>query len=306
MKKWTLAAIVIFTLGIFVNVNAAQLIVATGGTGGTYSTMFKELSNQCGSSDVLVEKNSSGSIENINLLMGNKVNMAFTQMDVLKFKSNTENLDNIRTLFTLHSEEVHFIAKDDPGIKVGGYAGFGGTKVVFNTINDLQGYTVGAAGGSFITLQVIRLQTEIKYNVQEFKSNKDLLVALEANQIQAACVVGGAPMPILEVLGNTYKVLPIGDVTVNKLKNVYNPARVSYPNMNSSGVPTVAIDAIVVTREYKTPAFIEAFRRFRQCLVDNVDLLKETTGTHPKWQDVNPESRGKWAWYELPTVTGKK
>jgi len=44
----------------------------------------------------------------------------------------------------------------------------------------------------------------------------------------------------------------------------------------------------------------------RGCILDHVDELKETTGTHPKWQAVDPANHGKWAWYVLPETKKNK
>lgn len=281
---------------------AVQLKVGTGGANGTYSTMFKEMANACINDLILVEQNSSGSVENIENLLGNKINAAFTQADVLRFKANTEDLSAIKTLIVLHPEEVHFIAKRDSGLKAGGVMGIGGKDIVFDNVLDLGGFKVGAAGGSYITAQVIRLQTEIPYQVVRFENNNDLIKALQTNQVQAAVMVGGAPMPIIDGLTNEFKLLSINEATATKLKNVYNPARVSYSKMGASGVPTVSVDAMVVTREYKTVNYVNALNAWRQCVMSSLDNLKEVTGTHPKWQAVTHDNKGKWAYWEAPPI----
>lgn len=281
--------------------SAQQLKVATGSPEGTYSQMFKEMNDKCAEVLPTIEVNTSGSLENITNLLGNQVNAGFVQTDVLYFKGNTEDLSNVKTLIALHPEEVHFVARQESGIKQGGFAGVGGKPVVFQTINDLSGYKVGAVGGSFISAQVIRLQAEIQYQTVQFDSNKDLLAALQAGQIQAAVLVGGAPLGAVSELDRNYKLLTIPESTAAKLKGVYRTARVSYPKMNMNGIPTIATDALLVTREYKTEKYVMGLSKFRSCVLNNLDELKETTGTHPKWQSVDPSNKGKWAYYELPT-----
>lgn len=279
---------------------AQSLKVATGGPKGTYSTMFKELNNACASDVPLVEVNSSGSNDNITLLTGNQVNGAFTQTDVLYFRARTEELGNVKTLLTLHPEEVHVLARADSGLKAGGMLGVGGKAVVFSDIAGLGGHKVGAAGGAFTTAQVIRLQTEIPFQVEQFSSNADLLAALSNGRVQAALMVGGAPYGEVANLGNDFKLLSIPESVAAKLKGVYRAARLSYPKMGAAGVPTVATDALFVTREYKTPKMVESLAKFRVCALQAIEGLKETTGTHAKWQAVDVNNRGKWAWYELP------
>jgi len=85
---------------------------------------------------------------------------------------------------------------------------------------------------------------------------------------------------------------------------VYNPTRVTYAKLNNgSGVDTIATDALLVTREYKTPAMVNGLAALRKCAITSLDDLKETTGTHPKWQAVDSANKGKWAWYQLPEAT---
>lgn len=77
-------------------------------------------------------------------------------------------------------------------------------------------------------------------------------------------------------------------------------------HIRQMGVNTVATDALFVTREYKTPKFVEALAKFRGCLLANLDDLKEATGMHPKWQAVDAANKGKWPYYELPAVVAAK
>lgn len=285
-------------------IHAQTLKVATGPAKGTYSTMFKELNNECANEVPMIEVVTSGSNDNISALTGNQVNAVFTQTDVLYFRARTEELGNVKTLMTLHPEEVHLVALAHSPITTGGYAGTGiGAKpVVFNDITSLANYKVGAAGGSFTTAQVIRLQSEIPFTVEQYGSNDELLAALKEGKIQAALMVGGSPLPVVAGLGPDYKLLPIPESVAAKMKGVYRPARLNYNRMNAAGVPTVATDAIFVTREYKTPKMIQALAKFRACAFEKIDELKETTGTHPKWQAVDVNNKGRWAWYDLPAV----
>lgn len=302
MKKVNVA-VMIFAAMFAGAVSAQQLKVATGGATGTYSKLFKEMVNVCSGSGLsMIEVASTGSVENVNNLVGNQINAAFTQTDVLFYRAQTEDLGNIKTLLALHPEEVHFIAPTVSSVKTGGMMGVGAKPVEFNTISDLAGYKVGAAGGSFVTAQVVRLQSEIAYQAVSYNDNAALLAALASGEIQAAVMVGGAPMEAVSNLGPNYKLLSVSDSTANKLKGVYRTARLSYLKMNANGVQTVATDALLVTREYKTEKYVTGLSKFRTCVLGQLDELKETTGTHPKWQTIKGDNKGKWAWYELPAT----
>lgn len=283
---------------------AQSLKVATGGATGTYSKMLKEIGATCGSLVTITEQPTSGSIENVNLIVGNQVNAAFVQTDVLHYRAATEDLGGIKTLLALHPEEVHLVTIDGPQKAEGimSKVGLGDKVVALNTVKDLKDRTVGAAGGSFITAQVIRLQSEVNFKTVEFPDNKALLAALAAGKVDAALMVGGSPLGAVAELKGGYKLLTFPDDVTAKLKNVYRPARLNYSNINARGIATVATDALFVTREYKTAKFVDALSKLRGCIIDNLYDFKESTGMHPKWQLVDAGNKGKWPYYELPTV----
>jgi len=129
--------------------------------------------------------------------------------------------------------------------------------------------------------------------------------AVQAGQIDAGILVGGAPLPILQQASGL-KLLSITGQAANNMKAVYVPAKVSYSNMKSMGVETMATEALLITRDYKTPTYVSALASLRSCFMANLDELREGAGNHPKWGSVSPENRGKWVWYELPTAPMKR
>lgn len=61
----------------------------------------------------------------------------------------------------------------------------------------------------------------------------------------------------------------------------------------------MSAQALVLTRQYKSPKMVAPQRALRQCVLDNLDELKETPGRHRKWREVNPDDHGTWEWYEI-------
>lgn len=299
MKK--LASIIITAAAMTISLSHAQsLKVSTGGSSGSYSRMFKELSNVCQQEIQLVELNSAGSMQNIDRITGNEVNAAFVQTDVLFFRGRTEELGNIKTLVTMHPEEVHVLTLAESKQKEGGTLGFGAKSVQLNSITDLANRLVVASGGSYITAQVIRLQTEVPFQVVETKSTADSIAMVTSGQASAAIIVGGAPVGDLAQLGREYKLLTFSEATMGKLKNVYKPAKLNYSKLTQSiGVQSVSTDALFVTREYKTPKFVEGLGKLRACINKNVPFLAEEIGMHPAWSKVKVGDSSKWPMLEL-------
>jgi TRAP-type uncharacterized transport system substrate-binding protein len=307
--KFSKLAIAVAAIAISATAVAqTQLKVSTGGNTGTYSRMFKEFQNVCKDQIMQIEMSSKGSVENMDRILGNEVNAAIVQTDVLFYRARNEDLGNIKTLFALHPEEVHVITPSVSPIKSGGVAGIGSKSVQFNTVNDLAGRAVAAWGGSVVTAQVIRLQSEVNFTVTEVADFKAAKAALDKGDVAAIVMVGGQPMADVQSLNNAYKLLSFPDAMMGKLKSVYVPAKLNYSGMGQggSGVQTIATEALYVTRAYKTPKYVESLAALRRCFKNNVNELAETTGTHKKWAAVNADNTGKWSYYELPTVTKKK
>lgn len=307
MKRISIIAIVVTLWVAFVGgisqAYGQQLTVATGGEKGTYYRMFGELSQICGDSMVLVNKKTSGAVENLELLTSKKVNAAFMQPDILHLAKGYQDLSDIKTLFALYPEEVHFVASAVP-FKEGGRFGFGGNTITLSYITDLAGRSVGAAGGAIPTAKVIKLMSQVPYNLVEFPDNDSLSAALKKGEIQAAVFVGGQPLGSVEAFGQGYKVLAFPENIIHALREVYMPARVSYSKLtNSTGIATVSMESLVVTRNYTLARHVEGLARLRQCFYKNLVELKEGNGTHAKWAEVKPDSKGKWQWYDLPTVS---
>lgn len=282
--------------------HAQTLKVATGSAKLTYSTLFKEMTQFCGTSVSMTEVNSGGSMDNIDRLVGNEVNAGFVQSDVLWLRARTEDLSNVKTLLALHNEQIHLIARAGAGVKTGGVMGLGGKVHEFTDLASLAGQTIAAAGGSAVTAQVIRLQSEVPFTVLQKANNDEVLKALANGEASAALIVAGAPTPLVANLGPDFKLLAISGAVAERLKGVYRPARLSYSKMGAAGVPTVATDALFVTREYKTERMTSALGSFRGCVQSKLDEIKETTGTHPAWQAVVADNKGKWVWYDLPSA----
>ncbi len=292
--------------GMVLAQSQVQLKVATGAASGTYSRQLKELGAVCRDQIPMTELNTTGSVQNMDKLLGNEINAAIVQTDVLHFRAMNENLSDVATLFALHNEEVHVIGLTESTTKTGGFAGIGAKPVVYNSVSDLAGQTVAAWGGGYVTAQVIRMQGQIAYNVVEVSNFKQAQTLLNEGKVAAILMVGGAPMDDVKLLSPAYKLIPFPEVITTRLKAVYSPTRVTYTNMNMNGIPTVSTGALFVTRVYKTEKYKTALANLRACFFANLDDLKETTGTHKKWADVSETNRGKWAWYDLPAPAKAK
>ncbi len=219
---------------------------------------------------------------------------------MLWIRGKTENLNAIKTLIALHPEEVHVIALAQSKKKQGGVFGMGATSIEFHDFASLSKQRVAAAGGSHVTAQALKLLSDVDFEIIEAPSNETAIQLLRTGDVEAVVAVGGSPLPWIEQLDRTFKLLPFGEIQKEKLKTLYSSATLNYSNLAAMGIPTVATDALFVTREYKTARMQSGLGQLRQCVYKSIDDLRETIGYHPKWQVVDPTYKGKLPWYDLP------
>lgn len=284
-----------------------EILIAAGSSSGTYKQFLKEIVSVTGDTVSFKEVDSHGSVENLDLLINNRVMAAFMHSDVIYFRAQSTDLSRFKTLLALFKEDVHFLTLTTGKRTTGGTMGFNKTIITVNSVDDLgkPGMKVGAAGGGFITAQVIRLQAQIGYEVVQFPSGSAVLTALNAGEIDAAVFVGAAPLPNLSNLGPEYKLLSMGDTTASRLKAVYSPTSYTYIKMRPEPITSIAADALLVAREYKTPRFVLALKQFRATFNQRLDEIRETPGTSPAWSQVQQWGASKWPMLDLgdPTTT---
>lgn len=315
LSGWTafwLAIVIGLLVGTFAGRANAQeaFSVAGGSKTGTYSVMLREFVGFCGAAATglnIAAVETNGSVDNINLLTDNKVNAALVQSDLLfaTKQLNAAKVANVKTVFALHPEELHFIARS--GVKQEGGYGFGkfkvgGDKVTFNTLDDLSGRSVGAVGGSLLSGRVVSQYGRLNLNMVDAGNNDALKAKLLDGEFDAILVVGGAQHPLVASLDNRYKLLPISPELQKQLKDVYQPATINYSNLGPNSVSTLSTQALFVTREYRSQAMLNNLAKLRACFVAKLGDIQDKTGTHAKWQAVSSDSFGTWPAYQLPAA----
>lgn len=289
-----------------------KFTIAGGGgakQGSTYSAMIGDLAGVCSTEEMpLEEVNTNGGVQNLELLKGNKVKAALVPNDLLLAAKlqNPSSVATIKTLFALHPEELHLIARADVKTE-GGYTvlgkNLGGEKVSFNNPEDLKNRAVGAVGGSVVTAGILSDFLHLGLKVTTFPKNSDLIAALEKGQIDAALIQAGAPSDAVKALPNgRFKFLPLR--SNQELSVVYNPTKIQYANVSEGkAVDTLNTRALLVTRTFKSQEVMNNLAKLRACFASNLAKIQDKDGTHPKWQDVDLGEHGKWEYYDLPKVS---
>lgn len=297
MKRWKMLAFLISLLSINICSAEQSVLIADGSSSGTYAQFLKEMLPVLEEAGIALDDKavtSSGAIENLDHLVNNDVSIAFMHADVICHRGKTETSlqDRYETLVSLFPEDVQFVVKHQ-------HKSMFDKSEKFNDLNDLAGYKVGAAGGGFITVSMVKLLSEVPYTIIKYDSGAEVLAALDKGEIDAAEFTGAAPLPNLKKLGSDYKILAIPDSLISRLSTVYQPSQVTYSNMGSQTVRTVSVRCLLVAHVYKTPKMVSLMKTFRRAFYSHLTELQETPGNHKKWQDVDPKEHGPWTWMVL-------
>nr|WP_240738434.1 TAXI family TRAP transporter solute-binding subunit [Deinococcus fonticola] len=283
---------------LFLSITTAQaadpvfMNVATGSPTGTYSAMFKNIGKVCTQSAYLKERGTSGSLENIDLLLSNEVSLAFVQSDVLKAKEQIDQdarVKNIKALLPLHNEEVHLFAR--PPIQKKSILGKV-TTIGVAQFKDLNKKRVAAWGGSLITARVLSAKMKVPFTVVSVKDRDAAFAALQAGQVDAVLAVVGQPAAwVKDLSGANINLVPIPFTP--DVQGVYAPAKLMYANLSAGSVSTVAVQSVLATRDFKTPERKKLLLDYQKCALSKLVNLQENEGMHPKWQEV---SFSTWPW----------
>ena len=303
MKLFTSTIAIVLMLVTSAVQAQSSITIATGSPTGTYSGFFKSLQAVCGNNLQLVEKASTGSDANLDLLINKQADIAFVQTDTLQFMAINDprvNESQMRVLATMYPEEVHVVARKTLAKTSGGFSigstNLFGNKVALNSLSDLAGHKVGAWGGSFTTARAISFLGGIRYDTVQFQDAKTAQAALDNGAISAIIAVGGQPLGFVKGLSSAYKLLKVDAGLADKVK-AYTKTRVIYQNLAPDSVETVAARSVLLTRNYTTADRKSKIQALGKCISDNLMEFVEGTGHHPKWSDVDLGAPVNWAMY---------
>ena len=202
-----------------------RISIATGGTGGVYyplggglaALISKHIPNTEATAEV-----TTASVDNVKLLHGNRVGLAFCLPDTAlegfngQLKGFKENA-NIRTLLSLYSNFMHVVTLDGAGIK---------------SVADLKGKRVSTgAPGSGTEIKALRVLEAYGLGPKDFKSQERLGAsesagALKDRKLDAFFWDGGLPtgavLDLAATPGIKMSMIPHGDA-VPKMVGKYGP-----------------------------------------------------------------------------------
>lgn len=254
MKKTLLFVLVgLCVVGMVTAASAGELklILATGGTAGTYypygGAMSKIWNSKIPGMNVTAQA-TGASVENVRLMNKDEVELALVQSDTIDFAFNAkeafkEKLTKMAVVAVLYPELIHIVVRGELDVK--SFSGLRGKKI-----------GVGAPGSgteaNFRQLLDVHKMTKDDVSTQ-FLSFAESADQFKDRRIDAFMVTGGVPTSaIMDVATQRdIKILPIEDTMISIMTNKYPflaaaviPAN-SYKGVTAD-VKTVAVNAVLI------------------------------------------------------------
>lgn len=295
-----LAVIMAMGIGFAGAQGLPSLRLATGGEKGTYYAMGVNMATYCGAGLRLDVQKTGGSDDNIErLTSSNKADVGIVQKDIL-FKRSKINKDaavsNLLGVMPLHYEAMHVVVKTTSEV------------TLFSQLGSVAGQRitgwgakppkkVGAYGGSIESAEIIKALSGVDFQIEVVDNTDAALKALGENKIDAVLAMGGTPLSwVNEKLARGQHRLVQFDIPLEKVTGAYKRANITYTKLGVNALPTIATDAVLVTRNFTSPEKVNAVSLLRKCILTELVRMQEADDTHGQWANVSKENTQVEGW----------
>lgn len=222
---------------------------------------------------------SRGSQDNINYLLGDSIQIAFAQYDVLKVDRQIKGIEEyVKVFLPLYCEEIHLITLRESTI---------------NNLQDLEGKIVGVGdpnSGTYVTAAIIKSIKELNWKA-DYSPFEGSVQALLNHHLDAFFYVGAAPSTYLSSLPDTVgNLLKMVNVRGRNLEDLYEKRNIrkgtyywSDKEIKTMGVRTLLL---VNTRNIDT-AMARQIDILYNDLSANLKGIQWNKYSHPKWNQVD-------------------
>ncbi|MGE5631572.1 MAG: TAXI family TRAP transporter solute-binding subunit [Caulobacteraceae bacterium] len=226
MKKYLVLALAVLLIGSIALTGCApqkvNLIMATGGTSGTYypfgGAMAQIFNSKIQNMNVTAQA-TGASVENLKLIGKKEVELAIVQNDMIDYAYNGKEafkdgkIENVRAIATLYPEVIQIVVSPESGI---------------NSLQDLKGktFSVGAPGsGAEANARQILDAFGMTYNdfTANYLSFSESADSYKDKHIDGFLFTSGIPNAAIQDIstGSAPKFLSLPDDVINKLMEKY-------------------------------------------------------------------------------------
>ena len=302
-----LGALLLVAPVVAVAQNLPSLRMATGGEKGTYYAMSINMATYCGQGLSLQVQKTGGSDDNIErLTSSNKADIGIVQKDIL-FKRLNFNRDtaigNLLTVMPLHYEAMHVVALEKSGLTK--FSELGSVKGGIMGYGAKAAKKVGVYGGSIESAEIIRDLSGVNFEIVVVENIDAALATMNESRIDAILAMGGTPLSwVDEKLKRGQHRLLAFDQPMEKVERAYRRASITYTKLGVNALPTIATDAVLVTRNFTSAEKVRAVSLLRKCIQTELTRMQEADDTHGQWGNVQKDGQvSGWAVFPGMQVT---
>ena len=290
VKSFILAAAAAM-LAVFASPVFAEecLKVATGSPGKGYSRIFSDIQKVCSQKVPLCEVNSTGGLDNLDLLATNQADAGLVQVDTwFDMKMGDQNVADLKAVIPINFDYMHVIVNQN-GFSVQGEKKWGFMKgdaktIYISKFSDLKGMPVAVIGSAQLLVRKLDKQHGLGLQFVDVDSDDAAFKQVQSGQIAAAISISGWPSGTFSKKKVSDGLVPVAfDMPVS---SPYFVRSLNYRNVGSYNVNFLAVASIIVTRPFTTSAAGKQVDSLKACLVENLTSLKEGS-FEPGWKDVS-------------------
>jgi len=264
---------------------ASALTIATGPTGGSYFQIARDISHVAGKEGIdLRVVATKGSLENLELLYGGKVDLAIVQLDAViamgysnaqQFISDVAKRDlgldifhKVKVVLNLYPEEIHVLTNEKN----------------ITAFNHLEGKRVSVGppgGGTAVTAVVLSNVYDVQATISE-EPFEEAVKKMERGSLDAVIFVGGAPVPFIGKLDGNFKFVRLP--TNSALEQIYLQTALGKQlyGWARADTQTYAVPSAIMGLDKRDEKYVAQLQRLVLALLNNRESL-EAKG-HPKWK----------------------
>jgi TRAP transporter TAXI family solute receptor len=280
MKNSTLGAIISFILIIVFSSSAfaqAPIKIVSGIQGEVYDQFAHDIQNNTHVNLKIYQ--TRGSLDNMDFLLTDSIQMGFVQYDVLKTNRLGKGIEQyIKVFLPLYSEEIHLIVRRSSDI---------------NSVSDLDGKRVGIGGknsGTHVSALIIKDLEKLDWKTINIDFNESVK-ALLADSIDAFFYVGAAPSSYLSKLDPAISSqLKLANVRGSNLNDIYENKKIksNIYSWNTKDVKTIGVRSLLVVNTNNIDsATATQIDILYDDLSDNLKGIQWNKFSHPKWKQVD-------------------
>ena len=267
---------------------SSVLKIATGPKGKGYSKMFQNIKDICGDKVPMVELNTEGGLDNLNVLSLKKAHVGIAQIDTITtMKAGNESIAAFQQVLAINNNYLNILVSSN-GYKIPGEKKWGGlgsekdTVAYISQFSQLRGKNVALVGSAKLLGQKLDKALGFGMKFVEVGSDAEAQDLVKKGIVHAMFTVAGVNSDAINKLAPANGLRLAGfDVPVSA-PLVVKP--VTYSNIGSYNVQALAIRNVIVSRPFKGPN-AKLVADLKACIIQNLQNLNEGE-YEPGWNEV--------------------